>query len=360
MPELEKFFDTYPLDGEVAAVGVSGGADSLALVYLMQEWAQQKHKRIVALTVNHGLRPEAGAEAEYVAKLMKKAKIEHHILLWQGEKPENGVEEAAREARYALLGDWCAAHGVKSLVIAHHRRDQAETFLMRLQRGSGVDGLSGMAPVSFRGELRIMRPLLETNPEELRDYLKKRNIRWVEDPSNGSDDYLRVRIRKLLPELEEKIGLTTERLSATAVRMGRVRDYLDKQSEKFIRSHGKSWSDCAYSLSYGDFSSLHEEIALRVLSGLLKKVGNRIYAPRLDDLQRLYLALREDDYRTRTLSGCEILRRQNKIWIVPELKGVVGLSKKQWEEFCALNPVYQKMKLPYKLKLVLFKQTQDF
>ena len=356
MSKLEKFFETYPLDGDVAAVGVSGGADSLALVYLMQEWAQKKQKKIVALTVNHGLRPEAGAEAEYVAKLMKEAKIEHHILLWQGEKPENGVEEAAREARYALLGAWCAAHGVKSLVIAHHRRDQAETFLMRLQRGSGVDGLAGMAPVFVREGLKIYRPLLQMAPEDLQKYLADKQISWVEDPSNQSDEYLRVRIRKLLPELEERIGLSVERINATAARMSRVRDYLEKQTDKFIKAQVKNWSDCAFSFSLKEFSALHEELALRVLSRLLKIVGDKIYAPRFEDLQRLYQALRTPNYQARTLLGCEILLQQGKVWIVPELKGAVILSKQDWEDFCESKPAYQKLKLPYKLRLALFQK----
>lgn len=354
--DLDKFFQRYPVTEKVLAAGVSGGADSLALVYLLKEWADRQHKIIVALTVNHGLRPESGEEAEYVAELMKAAGIEHHILVWDGPKPANGIEEAAREARYGLLREWCETHGVKNLLIAHHSRDQAETFLMRLQRGSGVDGLAGMAPVSYRGELKILRPLLETKPEALRDYLREKNIRWVEDPSNGSDDYLRVRIRKLLPELEDKIGLTAERLSATAAQMGRVRDYLEKQSEKFIRSSGKNWSDCAYSLNCREFAALHEEIALRVLRGVLKKIGGRVYGPRLEDLQRLRQALTAQDYRARTLSGCEILRQGNKIWIVPELKGAVKLSKQQWEDFCNLYPGYQKLKLPYKLKLALFQK----
>lgn len=143
------------------AVGVSGGADSLALVFLLQEWAKEKQADFTALTVQHGLRPEAEAEAQYVARLMKAHGIKHHILYWKGEKPVSGVESAARTARYELMYDWCRQNGVGALLIAHHKRDQAETFLMRLQRGSGVDGLSAMAPVSKWKNLYVVRPLLQ-------------------------------------------------------------------------------------------------------------------------------------------------------------------------------------------------------
>lgn len=110
------------------AVGVSGGADSLALVFLLQEWAKEKQADFTALTVQHGLRPEAEAEAQYVARLMKAHGIKHHILYWKGEKPVSGVESAARTARYELMYDWCRQNGVGALLIAHHKRDQAETF----------------------------------------------------------------------------------------------------------------------------------------------------------------------------------------------------------------------------------------
>lgn len=110
------------------AVGVSGGADSLALVYLLREWALRCGKKIVALTVDHQLRPTSRQEADYVAKLMRQAGIEHHILTWEGEKPVSGIETAAREARYRLLEDWCLSNGIYTIFMAHHKRDQAETF----------------------------------------------------------------------------------------------------------------------------------------------------------------------------------------------------------------------------------------
>ena len=180
---LKRIIDKYQIQPKVWAVGVSGGADSLALVYLLKSWSDEHCVRVVALTVNHQLRPEADAEAEYTAQLMKKIGVEHHILQWVGVKPESGIEEAAREARYGLLQKWCAENGVPLLLIAHNQRDQAETFLMRLQRGSGVDGLAAMQERTMRNGIEILRPLLDIAPEALRAYLREQGVQWVEDPS---------------------------------------------------------------------------------------------------------------------------------------------------------------------------------
>lgn len=352
---LEWLYNHEELKNEKWAVGVSGGADSLALTYLLHDWAKDRGVKIIALTVNHGLREEAAAEAEYVASLMQKAGIEHHALVWKGEKPQKGVEEAARRARYELLREWCDKSGVSNLLIGHHKRDQAETFLMRLQRGSGVDGLAAMSPFSRWCGLNVVRPLLNVDPEDLQAYLRERNIQWVEDQSNHCDDFLRVKIRKLLPHLEESLGLSRERLVNTALEMARVRDYLEKQTEKFIKSNVRDWYGCGFSLSIEPFCALHEELGLRVLNSLLKKIGKRIYPPCLEEIERLWEAIKMPDFRGRTLSDCEIIGFQGKIWIVPELKGGVILSKQDWAEFVLAQPQLnlQRVSVPYKLKLAL-------
>ena len=335
------------------AVGVSGGADSLALVFLLQEWAEKNQIDFTALTVQHGLRPEAEAEAQYVAQLMKTHGIKSHILYWQGEKPISGIENAARMARYALMYDWCRQNGVGALLIAHHKRDQAETFLMRLQRGSGVDGLSAMAPLSKWKDLYVVRPLLQVNPEDLRAYLEERKISWVEDASNDCDDFLRVKIRKILPVLEANIGLSRERLCNTALEMARVRDYLEQQVAEFVASEAVFVKNYGASLKTEALEKLHEEIGLRVLSTLLKRIGGKIYPPCLEETERLWEAVRKPDFKGRTLGGCEIFLFRKKIWFVRELKNSGKPSKKEWGDFVAVHPEYAKAELPYKLRRVL-------
>lgn len=121
MTNLKDIINLSEITGDVVAVGVSGGADSLALLLLMDELLRPLGRRVAALTVDHGLRKESRAEAEYVAGVAAARGIEHHILTWQGDKPRSGVEEAARTARYALLCSWCHEHGVETLCMAHHQ-----------------------------------------------------------------------------------------------------------------------------------------------------------------------------------------------------------------------------------------------
>ena len=201
MPEL---IAKYKIRTNFIAVGVSGGADSLALALMLKEECANYGIKVVALTVNHKLRPSADKEADYVAKIMQKHNIEHHILIWKGEKPLTGVEEAARLARYDLLENWCFKNGIKYLATAHHLRDQAETFLMRLERGSGLEGLCSMREITTYKSIKILRPLLHTSPEFMENYLRARKINWIHDESNDNTDFLRVKMRKFLPELMQK------------------------------------------------------------------------------------------------------------------------------------------------------------
>lgn len=205
---LREFFEKYQIGDAAVAAGVSGGADSLALLFQLDAFLRPQGRRVIALTVDHGLRPESRDEAEYVAKLAAERQIEHHILTWEGEKPEKGIEEAARTARYGLLCGWCRDNGVGTLAVAHHLLDQAETFFMRLQRGSGLNGLCGMAPLSEKNGVRLIRPFLQVHPERLKEFLREHGVSWAEDPSNRCDDYLRVRVRKFLPQLAAALDIT--------------------------------------------------------------------------------------------------------------------------------------------------------
>jgi tRNA(Ile)-lysidine synthase len=200
------------------AVAVSGGGDSLALM-LMLARAKKKPAPIV-LTVDHGLRPDSAKDAKAVLQAAKKLGLEAHLLQWKGAKPKSDIEAAAREARYRLMGEWCAKHKIGALYLAHTLEDQAETFLLRLARGSGLDGLSAMQevapfPLPGYGELKLVRPLLSVTRAQLRAYLKKSGLEWRDDPMNEDPRFARVRIRQSWPQLEE-IGLSPTRIAAAA------------------------------------------------------------------------------------------------------------------------------------------------
>ncbi|MGH6981766.1 MAG: tRNA lysidine(34) synthetase TilS, partial [Stellaceae bacterium] len=178
------------------AVAVSGGADSMALLLLAREWAAARQGDVTALTIDHKLRPEAAKEARRVARWCKARGVVHRTLAWRGKKPKGDIQAAARAARYRLLEDWCVDAGVLHLLLAHHQDDQAETFLLRLARGSGLDGLAAIAPVAERPGCRLLRPLLAMSHGRLVATLEARGQVWLDDPSNDNERYARVRMRK--------------------------------------------------------------------------------------------------------------------------------------------------------------------
>lgn len=351
---MKDFLQKNKIDDKVVAVGVSGGADSLALAIWAAENAKNCGIKIVALTVDHKLRSESTDEALYVAKIMKSFGVEHHILTWEGEKPRNSIEEAARAARYNLIKNWCFEHGIKSVMVAHHQLDQAETFFMRLLRGSGLDGLCGMSAVSDYEGLQILRPFLQTPPQKLKDFLNKRNIKWVEDSSNQNEDFLRVKIRKFLPILEEKIGLDAEKITKAMSTLSRSKEYIETQTEKFIKNNCKNIYEIAMNVSCKTLEQTHEEITYRFFVSVLKKIGKKHYQPRAEDVIRLQENIKKPSFRGATLADCEIFKSQNKIWIVPEDKKHLIPKRKEWNLFLEKFPELKKDKVPGKLKKILF------
>lgn len=340
---MKSFFQKYEIEENVIAAGVSGGADSLALALLLKEAG----KKVIALTVNHELRPEAAAEAQYVAELMQQQGIEHHTLVWQGKKPDTGVEEAARQARYELLFQFCHNRGIKVLATGHHRRDQAETFLLRLQRGSGVYGLSGILPVSRRDGIMIIRPQLDMDPADLRMYLSQKGIRWIEDPMNECSDFARVKIRKFLPELAQ-IGIDEKRLADTAATLMNTRLFLQEKADAFVAAHVRWWEDAAVSLSWQKLKNLSGEIALLVLGQLVKRIGGAYYQPEASEIKRV---LAEDEsFKGCTLGNCELFIAKKRLWIVPQDKENRLMSKDEWALFTDRYSFYKNAGLPYKVR----------
>ena len=348
---MSDWVQKFGLQNVKVAAGVSGGADSLALLFRLKDCGI----KVTALTVDHRLRPESSDEAAYVADLMKRAGIEHHVLIWDGDKPSSGVEEAARQARYDLLTSWCRSHDIDTLAMGHHRRDQAETFLLRLQRGSGLYGLSGMLPVSERQGIRLIRPQLDDSPDFLRDYLRRKGIVWVEDPSNRCEDFERVKIRHFLPELAARIGLTEARLAETAAVLARTRRYLEMQVDRFIKNHVRSWEDgLLFSVAPGQIASLHPELGYRVLSVLLKRAGQAVYPPEAEEILRLVDELHKPVFKGCTLGGCEIFLARRRLWVIPECRRRQVLSKSDWQKCLNFAPQYAKADLPYKVRRAMF------
>jgi tRNA(Ile)-lysidine synthase len=275
------------------AVGVSGGGDSVALMLLLADWAKAgKHAAPVVLTVDHGLLPNSHKEAERVRKLAAAPGLKAHVLVWKGAKPSSDIEAEARNARYALMGAWCAEHKVAALYVAHTEEDQAETFLLRLGRGSGLDGLSAMQPVSplpipEHGQVKLVRPLLNFSKGELRNFLRSRKMDWSEDAMNSDPRFARARLRAAWPQLEE-LGLLSSRIADAARHLARARAALEDMTAAYLQRGTRAGENGVIALDPLRLKMLPREVGLRALAATLSRVSGEEYRPRFDSLERLF------------------------------------------------------------------------
>lgn len=330
--EFNELMAGLSLDGlNKIAVAVSGGGDSMALVYLLIGWCKDHGVDLEALTVDHGLRAASNDEAIKVSKWLTTLGVSHHILKWLGNKPTANIQSEARQARYELMGDWCAEREITHLFLAHHMDDQAETFLIRLFRGSGVDGLSAMERISglpvAGKETMMVRPLLNIKKVRLLQTLKEVGQEWISDPSNENKDFTRVKVRALL-ESSDIDGLNSEKLSKTAEKMSRVRSLLDeltaKAYSKFVKFNPLGYVE----LNAKFVEDLHEEIALRLLAYIVKSVSGGDYVPRYEKLLSFYNNLKMKSFSGQTLSGCVIYQNKKGQYIfVREANAVKDVIK---------------------------------
>lgn len=196
-----------PPGTKTIVVAVSGGADSMALTLLAKEYANEKGYTLLAVTVDHSLRPESAEEALWVQQTLQGQGICHQTLVWHHDEDLNRRHERARAARYQLMLDFCKKHSNSVLLTAHHQQDQVETILMRFLHGSGPAGFQGIQRLRFQDGIPIARPLLNVSPQELRAYLENKAIDWVEDPSNVNAAYERTRVRQLLEGIAHDWGM---------------------------------------------------------------------------------------------------------------------------------------------------------
>lgn len=293
-------------------LAVSGGSDSTALLVLAAEALGPS--RLAAVTVDHGLRPGSAAEAAGVAELAARLGVRHSILRWEGPRGGN-LPAAARAARLALIADWAHEAGIGDVALAHTRDDQAETVLMNLARGSGVDGLSAMPPVRRALGMRWWRPFLGVARAALRAELSARGIGWVEDPTNTDPRFGRARIRAALPGLAA-MGLTPARLADLAGRMQAVRAVLDDAARAHLaaqvtEAHG------AARLAPGFFEGRTETVE-RALAALLRQLTGAPHPPRLAELRRLIAA------QAGTLGGAVLRPHAGAVWLFREARAVAG------------------------------------
>lgn len=295
------------------AVACSGGPDSLALALLARDWARAAGVRLQAFIVDHGLRPESAEEAAAVCARLRDAGVAAEVLCDPDAvdgPPGADIQAAARRLRYRLLLQACAQAGIGTLALAHHQEDQAETFLLRLARGSGVDGLSAMAPArewaTDWGGVRIVRPLLDVAKADLAARVAAEGLSAVDDPSNRNPRFDRVRMRQAQADLSA-LGLTPARLAETARRMGRARAALEAATDDLLSGAAAIDPAGFARLDLAPLRAAPEEIGLRALARLVRQIGGAPYPPRLERLERLYGALLDGSLGGgRTLAGVRL------------------------------------------------------
>jgi tRNA(Ile)-lysidine synthase len=260
-------------------LAVSGGPDSTALMLLAARWRDAlKHPpRLIAITVDHGLRQESKREAAAVARLARKLKIAHRTLRWRGRKPASGLQHAARTARYRLLSDAAKKFGASHILTAHTLDDQAETVLIRMSRGSGITGLGAMArnsPVPGNEQINLVRPLLDIPKSRLLATLRAAKIAFADDPSNRDPRFTRARLRGLMPQLAQE-GLDARRLGLLARRLKRADAAIEAvvdQAMDFLAVDAPAPHAMAFEA--GGFFILPAEITLRLLGRAVTQVGD--------------------------------------------------------------------------------------
>jgi tRNA(Ile)-lysidine synthase len=304
------------------ALAVSGGPDSLALMQLAAQWrgARGSGPELHVLTVDHGLRAASRDEALMVGCMAATLGLRHAILTWEGQVVgRNALQARARAARYDLMADYCHANDIPALATAHTLDDQAETFLMRLKRGSGLDGLAAIPLTGAWSGVVLERPLLDVPKARLIATLEARSIGFASDPSNSDMRFERTRVRGSKSALAT-LGLTQKALALSARRLRRAREALDHAASSFLAASSET-SDAGYAVVDADaLASAPQEIALRALARLIASVGGGEEPLRLAKLEALLASLAANPDKTHTLGRCRVEPLAGQLGIFREMR----------------------------------------
>ncbi|WP_293449190.1 tRNA lysidine(34) synthetase TilS [Planktotalea sp.] len=309
MPNLTLLQGHVPL-----GIALSGGSDSTALLVLAVDALGPENLR--AVTIDHGLRNTAVEEASRAGEMCKSLGVSHDIVTLNLQDGGD-LQARARAARYEALSDWAKRVGARALALGHTKNDVAETFLMRLARGSGVDGLAQMTERFTRNDTLFLRPLLQASRGDLQSMLTARQIGWSEDPSNQDPRFKRVQMRQAHPQLDA-LGLTSERLAQTAHWMRAASIVLEHAAQDWIAKH--AWPD--HGDAVFDLAALHaapEETAYRVLTCALCNISENPYRPRLEAVKGLF-----KEASATTLHGCLIYPHKGTLRLTRELNAVTS------------------------------------
>ncbi len=308
-------------------VAVSGGSDSTALLHLVADWARGSGCKIFAVTVDHRMRDASAAEARQVAGQCAALGISHKTLIWEGRESHGNFQDQARQARYRLISEWARGLGIAHVTLGHTRDDQAETVLMRLLRGSGVDGLSAIPVVRSSEQVHWLRPVLGLGREELRACLRELGVDWSEDPSNLDPKYDRVKLRNALKILEP-LGFDAAGLAETATRLADARLVLEQAALRALKEIATTRAGSVFFETEG-LRTLPKETRRRVMAHTLCWISGNPYPPRHSALLRLEADIW--DMSTTTLHGCLITPKNEQIIFGREPAAISDICAKPTE-----------------------------
>ena len=309
----------------VIGVAVSGGSDSLALLYLLHDWQRDGGPDLRAATVDHGLRAGAAAEAAEVARICAGLGVAHETLAWRDWDGAGNLPDRARRARYALLAEWARGHGIADVAVGHTEDDLAETFVMRLARGAGVDGLAAMRDRWREAGVTFHRPLLALRRAHLRDFLRARGVDWAEDPTNSDAGYERVRTRGALAALAP-LGIDTAMLAASARKMAGARAALYHHAHDLAQDHVRIEAGDVV-IARAALREMPDEVARRILQTALRWINGAEYPPRGPAMTQFLAAARGGE--AMTLQGCFMQAQGDMLRLGREYNAVSGLRVPQ-------------------------------
>ncbi|MEC9434013.1 MAG: tRNA lysidine(34) synthetase TilS [Pseudomonadota bacterium] len=299
-------------------LAASGGGDSLALLLAARDWASaDPARRLEVATVDHRLRPEGAEEARAVAALCARLGLAHATLVWEAPDPGRNLAAAARDARAALLAGWAQARGLGAVALGHTRDDQAETLLMRLARGSGLDGLAAMREDAARAGARWLRPALGVGRADLRALLRAAGQGWFDDPSNDDAARDRVRARAALALLAP-LGVEAAGLAATAARLGADADHIGAEVDALAAAAVTFGGAGELILDRTRFRDAPAALTRRLLGRLIRLAGGgAAHPPRAAALAALEAAIRAPGpLPARALGGCLASGAENPVPLI--------------------------------------------
>ena len=331
---LKKFYEKFKnivfnnIQKKSFAIAVSGGADSLCLAYFSKIYASEFKNKMHVLIVDHKLRKESHEEALKVKKILKKKTIESKILNWKGKVPMRNIQRNARNIRYSLLADYCSSKNVEYLIVGHHMDDQIENFFIRLFRGSGLTGLSSMSEsFDYNKKLKIIRPFLSFKKKDLINFTLSYFNKYIQDPSNKDEKYLRIRVRRYRKIMESE-GLDTKKIIKTINNLFSANKALDFYKNKALYKHVSFLSKNKCLINKQIFSEEAEEIIFKSFSDIFSLVSGTYYPPRSKKIVSLIDRVKKNNFVKSTWGGC----------IIENKDGVIAFSEEQKASKMSIQP----------------------